>query len=672
MIRQLGRGDRRRQPGLHRRRGRRAVGARRPGGAAGDDAGLDDARPAPGRRRGPGDPLGPDVGRARRGRVHLRRRHQLRAGVPPLPAARRAGHGARQPGGGDRPEADRARRGLVRHHAQHLVRGRRAGRDDDVPDPEVPARGTAGAAAAPPSVCCGRSVSPDTAFFWEGTAPPASCGSSAAAAAARCATRPGPMCPACGVARPGYVVAAGTGEVYSYVVHHHPPVPGRQLPIVIALVQLTEGVRMVGELLGVSPERARIGLPVRVDLRRGRRRADAARLAGGSAMTTETGADRTAAVLPELVIDVTPTFVIAAAIATRDFQDVHHDRDRAVERGSKDIFINILTTTGLVQRFVTDWAGPQAMVRKDRDPARRALLRGRHADVLRPGRVATARSAWSRSPAGAASAITSPARSAIGRGSPRDLRGGGDRRDRRHRVLQGLRPQRAAAGRRGDDGRAGRRRAGPRRRGRAGHVHHGQHRRDRAGPRARRRRAAVLQPGRLRRRRRLRDRAAGGDGRRHRGRRGGGLLPGAERAVRPPVRPGIPGRACSADLLRDRQRLALPDGPVHPGRDRGDDRPAVHARLRRDQRGLRPGHRRRPAARGGQPEGLVLPAADHARRASGVPVDRRAAAAARLLPGERRRGGRGRDQHRAGPRPAAAAGRDPRRRPGQRARTSSR
>jgi acyl dehydratase len=69
-------------------------------------------------------------------------------------------------------------------------------------------------------------------------------------------------------------------------------------------------------------------------------------------------------VLPELVIDVTPTFVVASAIATRDFQDVHHDRDQAVARGSQDIFLNILTTTGLVQRYVTDWAGPQALVRK--------------------------------------------------------------------------------------------------------------------------------------------------------------------------------------------------------------------------------------------------------------------------------------------------------------------
>ncbi|MET7768112.1 MaoC family dehydratase [Nocardia sp. NPDC005366] len=69
------------------------------------------------------------------------------------------------------------------------------------------------------------------------------------------------------------------------------------------------------------------------------------------------------AVLPELVIHADPTFVISTALATRDFQDVHHDRDKAVARGSKDIFVNILTDTGLVQRFVTDWAGPRAIVK---------------------------------------------------------------------------------------------------------------------------------------------------------------------------------------------------------------------------------------------------------------------------------------------------------------------
>ncbi|MFC7343356.1 acyl dehydratase [Saccharopolyspora griseoalba] len=67
--------------------------------------------------------------------------------------------------------------------------------------------------------------------------------------------------------------------------------------------------------------------------------------------------------LPEQRIEATPTFVISTALATRDFQDVHHDRDLAVAKGSKDIFVNILTTTGLVQRYVTDWGGPNALVR---------------------------------------------------------------------------------------------------------------------------------------------------------------------------------------------------------------------------------------------------------------------------------------------------------------------
>lgn len=67
--------------------------------------------------------------------------------------------------------------------------------------------------------------------------------------------------------------------------------------------------------------------------------------------------------LPPLTIEATPTFVVSTALATRDFQDVHHDRDAAVERGSKDIFLNILTDTGLVQRFVSEWAGPEALIR---------------------------------------------------------------------------------------------------------------------------------------------------------------------------------------------------------------------------------------------------------------------------------------------------------------------
>jgi hypothetical protein len=67
--------------------------------------------------------------------------------------------------------------------------------------------------------------------------------------------------------------------------------------------------------------------------------------------------------LPELKLHGTPTFIISTALATRDFQDVHHDRDLAQAKGSKDMFVNILTDTGLVQRYITDWAGPSALIK---------------------------------------------------------------------------------------------------------------------------------------------------------------------------------------------------------------------------------------------------------------------------------------------------------------------
>ena len=68
--------------------------------------------------------------------------------------------------------------------------------------------------------------------------------------------------------------------------------------------------------------------------------------------------------LPKLEIPLTPTVIISTAIASRDYQDVHHDVELARKRGSKDIFMNILSTNGFVGRFVTDWAGPEAEIRK--------------------------------------------------------------------------------------------------------------------------------------------------------------------------------------------------------------------------------------------------------------------------------------------------------------------
>ncbi|HET9423518.1 MAG TPA: MaoC family dehydratase [Nocardioides sp.] len=61
--------------------------------------------------------------------------------------------------------------------------------------------------------------------------------------------------------------------------------------------------------------------------------------------------------IPPWALPLTPTTIVSTAIATRDWQDVHHDRDIAQAAGSKDIFMNILTTNGLVEKFVADWAG---------------------------------------------------------------------------------------------------------------------------------------------------------------------------------------------------------------------------------------------------------------------------------------------------------------------------
>ena len=62
-------------------------------------------------------------------------------------------------------------------------------------------------------------------------------------------------------------------------------------------------------------------------------------------------------VIPEWSLPLTPTTIVSTAIATRDWQDVHHDRDVAQAAGSQDIFMNILTSNALVEKYVVDWAG---------------------------------------------------------------------------------------------------------------------------------------------------------------------------------------------------------------------------------------------------------------------------------------------------------------------------
>lgn len=66
--------------------------------------------------------------------------------------------------------------------------------------------------------------------------------------------------------------------------------------------------------------------------------------------------------LPPCPVPITTTLIVSAAIASRDYQDVHHDRDAAIRRGTPDIFMNILTSSGLVARYISDWAGPEALL----------------------------------------------------------------------------------------------------------------------------------------------------------------------------------------------------------------------------------------------------------------------------------------------------------------------
>ena len=66
--------------------------------------------------------------------------------------------------------------------------------------------------------------------------------------------------------------------------------------------------------------------------------------------------------LPGLDIPLTTSLIVSTALASRDFTPVHHDKGAAQASGVDDVFMNILTTNGLVGRYVTDWAGPDARI----------------------------------------------------------------------------------------------------------------------------------------------------------------------------------------------------------------------------------------------------------------------------------------------------------------------
>ena len=264
------------------------------------------------------------------------------------------------PAAGDKPRAGGADKGSGRPASEAIVSSHGADTSDLVP----------GKVLRP-------SVSQDTRFFWDGVR----------AHELRIQKRPDgslqhPPVPALWKDKSedtDYVVSSGRGTVFSFVVHHAPRVPGRtRFPFVIALIELDEGVRMLGELRGIDPADVEIGLEVCAefldmpgddspDAQPGTEPWTLYAFAPATPVEKTVPATPPAVAvgqrLPELRIAGTPTFIVSTALATRDFQDVHHDRDLAHAKGSKDIFVNILTDTGLVERYVTDWAGQRARVR---------------------------------------------------------------------------------------------------------------------------------------------------------------------------------------------------------------------------------------------------------------------------------------------------------------------
>ena len=162
-------------------------------------------------------------------------------------------------------------------------------------------------------------------------------------------------------------------------------------------------------------------------------------------------------VIPEWSLPMTPTTIVSTAIATRDWQDVHHDRDVAQAAGSKDIFMNILTTNGLVEKFVVDWAGHDAELK---GIAIRLGAPAHPYDTLTfSGTVASVEDGIATIDVVGRVSLGDHVTGTVRVARVSALRPGRDRRHRRHRVLQGVRPLRAPAVRRGRPARARRLRA---------------------------------------------------------------------------------------------------------------------------------------------------------------------------------------------------------------------
>ncbi len=209
-------------------------------------------------------------------------------------------------------------------------------------------------------------VSRDTEFFWKGLEQ----GELRIQRCSGCGTLHHPpkvRCPQCGGYDFGFTVSSGRATLYSFVEPCYPQVPSFDYPYVVGLVELEEGTRLLTDVVDVDPAQVSIGMPLELVLRSPDRELTLPMFAPRRPPRRETtlsfDAVEVGTTLAPCPIPITTRLIVAGAIASRDYQDVHHDREMAIRRGSPDIFMNILTSSGLCSRYVTDWAGPEAVLR---------------------------------------------------------------------------------------------------------------------------------------------------------------------------------------------------------------------------------------------------------------------------------------------------------------------
>ncbi|MCS5635109.1 MAG: MaoC family dehydratase N-terminal domain-containing protein [Myxococcota bacterium] len=208
-------------------------------------------------------------------------------------------------------------------------------------------------------------ISRDTAFFWQGLEE----GELRIQQCEGCSALHHPpmvRCPGCGSYALGWIRASGRGTVYSHVEPVHPRFSAFDPGYMVGLVELEEGTRLITNIVDVEPASVSPGMPVELVIRRDNSRRPLPLFRPVRPPRRQTtlgrGEVREGQELAPCPIPITATLIVSTAIASRDYQDVHHDRELAMQRGSPDIFMNILTTSGLCARYVTDWAGPEARV----------------------------------------------------------------------------------------------------------------------------------------------------------------------------------------------------------------------------------------------------------------------------------------------------------------------